>query len=356
MLGTIVSNACAGFPCVTGIKVNEGNIFFVLTTVPGPDRPRPNYNQFRPDYSSRLNTDQGGEAAKNRSRLSHRGPGPRFITERGYMNLVKLLDRPIAFHRAFARLAGSVHAGILLSQAVYWSGRTSDPAGWFYKTQAEWEEETCLSRREQETARGLLRRLMHQNAPLWREERRGVPARMFYQVNFEVLGGLLAGLQSGGNRQASMAESAKLACTNPPNWHGGNRQTITENTYIEYTETTPSFFGDRASREPKKKKGEPFRFDFSFLALSAMFTETEHAWLVEHCPTVETETACLAFLAYHQERATKFRSSRAVLAAWRGWMVRAEGRAGGTAKNATASRSGLNSGDVESLRLAGIID
>lgn len=37
MLGTIVSNACAGFPCVTGIKVNEGNIFFVLTTVPGPD-------------------------------------------------------------------------------------------------------------------------------------------------------------------------------------------------------------------------------------------------------------------------------------------------------------------------------
>jgi len=276
------------------------------------------------------------------------------------MNLIELLDRPIAFHRAFARLAGSVHAGILLSQAVYWSGRTSDPAGWFYKTQSEWEEETCLTRREQETARGLLRRLMHQNAPLWREERRGVPARMFYQVNFEVLGGLLAGVQSAGvqsvgNRHASMAESAKLACTNPPHWHGGNRQTITEITR-DYTETTPSFFGNRAAREPKKKKGEPFSFDFSYSGLSAMFTETEHAWLVEHCPTVETETACRAFLAYHQERATRFRSPRAVLAAWRGWMVRAEGRVGVAAKNATGGRKGLNSGDVESLRLAGILD
>ena len=157
------------------------------------------------------------------------------------MNLLELLDRPIAFHRVFARLAGSVHAGILLSQAVYWSGRTSDPAGWFYKTQAEWEEETCLTRREQETARGLLRRLMHQNASLWREERRGVPARMFYQVNFEVLGGLLAGVQSVGNRHASMAESAKLACTNPPNWHGGNRQTIicTESTIRDYEHRVP---------------------------------------------------------------------------------------------------------------------
>lgn len=272
------------------------------------------------------------------------------------MDILDLLDRPIAFHRAFARLAGSVHAGLLLSQAVYWSRRTSDQAGWFYKTQVEWEEETCLSRREQESARAALRRLLVADQPLWYEERRGVPARIFYRIDFTVLQDLLSDQQYGEKRHSSMADSANLECTNPPNWNGGIRQTITENTYREYTENTPSFFDNRASRESKKKNGGKFSFDFSMDSLSALFTEVEHAWLVENCPRVETQTASTAFLNYHRERATRFRSARALLAAWRGWMVRAEGRAGGTPKNSTAAQSGLNSADLESLRLAGIIE
>lgn len=266
------------------------------------------------------------------------------------MEILDLLDRPIAFHRAFARLAGSVHAGLLLSQAVYWSRRTSDSDGWFYKTQAEWTEETCLTRREQETARAALRKLQHNSCPLWLEERRGVPARMFFRIDSAILLHLLSQI-----RQSSLAESAKLDRTNPPHWHGGNSHTITEITR-DYTETTPTFFDNRAPRLSNKKKGGKFSFDFSFEALAGLFTESEHAWLVENCPRIETESASRGFLAYHREKGTGFRSSRAVLAAWRGWMVRAEGKAGVARKNSMAGDSGANSSDVEGLRLTGIIE
>ena len=42
-------------------------------------------------------------------------------------------------------------------------------------------------------------------------------------------------IQYAQNSQSSMAESAKLECTNPPNSNVGKRQTNTENT----AETTP---------------------------------------------------------------------------------------------------------------------
>ena len=153
------------------------------------------------------------------------------------MELTDLLDRPIAFHRPLAKLAGSISAGLLLSQAVYWSRRTDDQDGWFWKTQSEWEEETCLTRREQESARALLRRLEYSGRPLWLEERRGVPAKSYYRVDFQVLGALLLNFQNGEKRHSRMAENAKLDCTNPPNWNGGKR------------DSSMSFFARRGNRQ-----------------------------------------------------------------------------------------------------------
>lgn len=92
----------------------------------------------------------------------------------------KMFDRPIAFHRGFVTLTGSVTAALMLSQAVYWSQRSLNPAGWFYKTADDWEEETGLTRREQETARKRLRRF-----PWWQEELRkanGVPT-LYYRID-----------------------------------------------------------------------------------------------------------------------------------------------------------------------------
>ena len=90
------------------------------------------------------------------------------------MNLASMLDRPIAFQRSFVHLGAGITGALMLSQAVYWANRGSDDDGWFFKTQVEWEDETGLSRTEQETARKKLLSL-----GLMEEARRGIPMRRF---------------------------------------------------------------------------------------------------------------------------------------------------------------------------------
>lgn len=67
---------------------------------------------------------------------------------------------PIVFNRIYIDVTGSVTAALWLAYAVYHlSERGCDNAGWFSKSQQEWELDTGLSRREQETARARLRAL-----------------------------------------------------------------------------------------------------------------------------------------------------------------------------------------------------
>ena len=147
--------------------------------------------------------------------------------------ILEILDRPIAYHRCFVTLTGSVTAAVLLSQAVYWSRRTAEGnEGWFWKTSSDWEEETGLSRREQDTARGILRGL-----GFWQEEKRGIPARLWFRLDLEQLEQLLT------SEKTSLAESAKLDSPKAPNWTGGKRQTISENT--PETTTIPPLGGGR---------------------------------------------------------------------------------------------------------------
>lgn len=127
----------------------------------------------------------------------------------------ELLDRPIAYHRAFAELTGSITAGLMLSQAYYWSLRTQDPNGWFWKTQEEWKAETCLSRKEQETARRALCSLYdQQGTPVWQEERRDLPAKLYFRINMDALWNLLQEEsltdKTAPNGRASMSVSGNL--------------------------------------------------------------------------------------------------------------------------------------------------
>ena len=96
------------------------------------------------------------------------------------------LAHPIAFHRSLAELTGSVAAGLLLSQAIYWAERAKGPDGWFYKTQGDWYEETGLTRTEQANARVRLR-----NFAFWQEQKRGMPATLYYRVDFQMLAAAL---------------------------------------------------------------------------------------------------------------------------------------------------------------------
>jgi hypothetical protein len=150
----------------------------------------------------------------------------------------ELLDRPIAYHRIFVRIAGSVTAAVMLSQACYWSLRTTIDGKWFYKTHYEWEEETGLSRREIDSARTRLLQIGVIEYKL-----AGIPAKSHYRVKYDVLQTIIA---------SSLAENAKLACAKPPNLCGENSQTITENT----SENTPEKTNTRVPKKSKKKQDE----------------------------------------------------------------------------------------------------
>lgn len=124
--------------------------------------------------------------------------------------LKSLLRSPIAFQPIFVKIAGSVNAGLLLSQAFYWSDKTTDPNGWFYKTQAEWEKETYLTRYEQESARKQLRSL-----GFWEETLEGIPAKLFYRIN---MGALYAKMVAVSKiESSSMRENHILESGNPAN-------------------------------------------------------------------------------------------------------------------------------------------
>jgi len=100
--------------------------------------------------------------------------------------LLELLRRPVAFHPIVARAVGSVKLGILWSQLYYWHDKGHDPDGWIYKTRKDIEEETALSRKEQETARRIAR-----NLGLIEEKLAGNPARIYYKIDIERMAQLL---------------------------------------------------------------------------------------------------------------------------------------------------------------------
>lgn len=141
----------------------------------------------------------------------------------------------VGYQRALARAVESHSAGLLLSQFWYWSERIpAERAGWFWKTQVEIEEETVMTRREQETARRVLRGL-----GILQEQRRGVPAKLWFRINRPAVMRLLkekAGLLNGGNRHPSMSETANQERADQTRKPARSRQTNTKNT----AETTPS--------------------------------------------------------------------------------------------------------------------
>ncbi|HAT3729390.1 TPA: replication protein [Serratia marcescens] len=139
------------------------------------------------------------------------------------MDILQLLDRPVAFQRSFVRLGAGVTGALLLSQLVYWANRTNDEDGWVYKTQEDWESETGLTRYEQEGARKKLRSL-----GLLIELKRGLPAQLFYKVDVDKLNQLLAdACKDAEFPQTSVRKTSKPAAGKPANIH---TEITTENT------------------------------------------------------------------------------------------------------------------------------
>ena len=74
------------------------------------------------------------------------------MAEKSYNKMILELlgTKPIAFNPVLAQICGSANGGLFLSQLLYWWGK-GENEGSIYKTSKEVEEETMLSRREQDT-------------------------------------------------------------------------------------------------------------------------------------------------------------------------------------------------------------
>lgn len=119
--------------------------------------------------------------------------------------ILAFAERPIAFYPAFARIGGSVNAGVFLSQLFFWTGKGKKADGWIYKTRDEWTEETTLSRYEQEHARKLLR-----ERGLIEERYAGIPRQLYYRLDMDRLTYALTVTQSSDGDISSWWENPQL--------------------------------------------------------------------------------------------------------------------------------------------------
>ncbi len=132
-------------------------------------------------------------------------------------NFLQLVDRPIAFQRSFVRLGVGITGALLLSQIVYWQNRMEGQ--WFYKTQVDLEEETGLTRYEQEGARKKL-----VSCGVLEEAKRGIPAKLYFRVNQERLEELLI----GENQHAGVGKTNEQSCGNSASIHTVDYQETTQ--------------------------------------------------------------------------------------------------------------------------------
>jgi hypothetical protein len=158
-------------------------------------------------------------------------------------------ESTISFHPILARIAHGVPGGLMLSQGLYWMEVVlADPSrdGWFYKTQAEWMQETTLTRWEQETARRSLRK-----TNFWFEKRRGVPAKMHFRIDLNLLEDAIRQCEEI-QHSSSRPIVGRLGCEGT---HLSARvpQTITESTHERTSENCGRFAANSISSVQSKK-------------------------------------------------------------------------------------------------------
>lgn len=102
-----------------------------------------------------------------------------------YGPLMRIIESDtLAYRVIFAKTLKSPIAAIVLSQYLYWGRNLSSVKrdGWFYKTEDQFYDETGVSGKSQRTAR---KNLIENRILLL--EKRGVPAKNWYKINYEGL-------------------------------------------------------------------------------------------------------------------------------------------------------------------------
>ncbi len=123
--------------------------------------------------------------------------------------------KPILYIAGLSLVFKSTNAGIMLSQLLYWQGKSKLAGGWMYKTMDEMRLETGLSRNQQDTAIKNLKQLGILEVKL-----KQIPAKRHFRIDMQKLYELLPSLKISSN----------LTYPNPPHYYVENGQTITKTT------------------------------------------------------------------------------------------------------------------------------
>lgn len=132
----------------------------------------------------------------------------------------------VSYQVDLARALKSPIAGIFASQLLHWTKYSED--GWIFRTQQQFEEETALTRRNQETARKILKKLN-----VIEEEKRGIPAKLYFKIKIDSFTELLENFYSDDSTnkdvqtvQTVMSEPSEQQCTNRTSANVQTVQTI----------------------------------------------------------------------------------------------------------------------------------
>lgn len=159
--------------------------------------------------------------------------------------LRQLSKRQIAYHPVYRKITGSTTAGIMLSQIMYWWDKMDGRE--FYKTDADFIEETAMT---QDEIRGAKNRL--KNLEFVKITRKGIPAKTFYTVDSDKLIEAITYIEEG--------ETPKQVSGNSPNCKDEIPQTNTIDYSIDYSieeaKTKKSLSPGGENQPLTNKKGE----------------------------------------------------------------------------------------------------
>lgn len=166
--------------------------------------------------------------------------------------IAKILTRkPIYFQPAYCPLAkktAPVCFALFLTQAAFWSGNSEANGGWFWKTEKDWESETNIQVGQQDAIRKELIAL-----GILEVIRKGVPAKLFYRVDFERLCEILLA-QSNQSDQTDQSSSVPRTELVPPTIQFGPQNGTGEAPRTELDQSPERDYKREESKEENKKR------------------------------------------------------------------------------------------------------
>lgn len=166
------------------------------------------------------------------------------------MDNIKLLlksfsERPVAYYPVYAKITGSITAGILLSQCCYWFYASGNKE--FYKTDKEFCDDLSMGLYELKSAKKRLQEL-----GLISLNRKGIPAKTYYLVNEDKLITLITSY--GKNPQLDSGKTTNLIVGKPTTITEITTEITTEINKIScVSENSP----ENAVKVSNKKGGNP---------------------------------------------------------------------------------------------------